>query len=72
MLEQGGNERGEEIGVLERRTLHRSRISVASSPAPPEPMSETRDHRTLVEESPAPHYIMVENSSAPQYIVVEE
>ena len=60
------------MGVLERRELHPSPISVASSPAPPEPMSGTRDRPMLVEESPAPHYIMVEDSLAPQCIVVGE
>ena len=58
------------MGVLERHELHNSPISDASSPAPPEPMSGTRDHPILVEESPAPHYIMVEDSPAPQCIVV--
>ena len=57
--------------MLEHRPLHRSPISVASSPAPPEPMSGTRDRPMLVEESPAPHYIMVEDSPAPQCIFVE-
>ena len=58
--------------MLERHDLHHSPISVALSPAPPEPMSGTRDRPMLVEESPAPHYIMVEDSPAPQFIVVEE
>ena len=58
--------------MLERHELHHSTISVASSPAPPEPMSGTRDRRMLEEESPAPHYIMVEDSPAPQFIVVDE
>ena len=49
-----------------------SPFSPASSPAPPEPMSGTRDRPMLVEESPAPHYIMVEDTQAPQCIVVEE
>ena len=71
-LEQGNDDEEEEIGVLERHELHHSPISVASSPAPPEPMSGTRDRPMLVEESPAPHYIMVEDSPAPQFIVVEE
>ena len=71
-LEQGNDDEEEEIGVLEHRPLHHSPISVASSPAPPEPMSGTRDRPMLVEESPAPHYIMVEDSPAPQCIVVEE
>ena len=71
-LEQGTDDEEEEIGVLEHRPLHHSPISVASSPAPPEPMSRTRDRPMLVEESPAPHYIMVEDSPAPQCIVVEE
>ena len=35
-------------------------------------MLGTRDHPTLVDESPAPHYIVVEESPAPQYGVVEE
>ena len=56
--------------MLERHELHHSPISVASSPAPPEPMSGTRDRPMLVEGSPAPHYIMVEDSLAPQFIVV--
>ena len=71
-LEQGNDDEEEEIGVLEHRPLHHSPISVASSPAPPEPMSGTRDRPMLVEESPVPHYIMVEDSPAPQCIVVEE
>ena len=71
-LEQGNDDEEEEIGVLEHRPLQHSPISSASSPAPPEPMSGTRDRPMLVEESPAPRYIMVEDSSAPQYIVVEE
>ena len=54
VLEEGGDDEEEEIGVLARRALHHSPISVASSPAPPEPMSGTRDEPTLVEESPAP------------------
>ena len=58
--------------MLERHELHHSPVSVAWSPAPPEPMSGTRDRPMLVEESPAPHYIMVEDSLAPQFIVVEE
>ena len=56
-LEQGGDTEEEEMGVLENRALHHSPISVAASPAPPEPMSETRDHPTLVQESAVPHYI---------------
>ena len=72
VLEQGNDDEEEEIGVLERHELHHSPISVASSPAPLEPMSGTRDRPMLVEESPAPHYIMVEDSPAPQFIVVEE
>ena len=71
-LEQGIDDEEEEIGVLERHELHHSPISVASSPAPPEPVSGTRDCPMLVEKSPAPHYIMVEDSPAPQFIVVEE
>ena len=71
-LEQGNDDEEEEIGVLEHRPLHHSPVSVASSPAPPEPMSGIRDRPMLVEESPAPHYIMVEDSPAPQCIVVEE
>ena len=58
--------------MLERRALHHSSISVASSPTPPEPMFGTRNRPMLVEESPAPQYIMVEDSQAPQCIVVEE
>ena len=58
--------------MLERHELHHSPISVASLPAPSEPMSGTRDRPMLVEESPAPHYIMVEDSPAPQFIVGEE
>ena len=68
---QGNDDGEEEIGVLERHELHHSPISSASSPAPPEPMSGTRDRPMFVEESPAPHYIMVEDSPAPQCIVVE-
>ena len=71
-LEHGNDDEEEEIGVLERRALHHSPISVAPSPAPPEPMSGTGNRPMLVEESPAPHYIMVEDSPAPQCIVVEE
>ena len=71
-LGQGNDEEEEEVGVLERHELYHSPISVASSPAPPKPMSGTRDCPMLVEESPAPHYIMVEDSPAPQCIVVEE
>ena len=48
-LEQGNDDEGEEIGVLERRALHHSPISVASLPAPLEPMSGTRDRPMLVE-----------------------
>ena len=58
--------------MLERCALHQFPISVASSPAGPEPMSGTRDQAGVVEESPAPHYIMVEDSPAPQYIIMEE
>ena len=58
--------------MLEHRPLPHSPISVASSPAPPEHMSGTRDRPMLVEESPAPHYIMMEDSPAPQCIVVDE
>ena len=72
VLEQGGDEEEEEIGVLNRREPHHFPISVASSPAPPESMSGTRHHPTLVKESPAPHYIIVEDSPAPQYIVEQE
>ena len=71
-VEQGNDDEGEEIGVLERHELHHSPISVALSPAPPEPMSGTRDRPMHVEESPAPHYIMVQDSPAPQFIVVAE
>ena len=71
-VEQGNDDEEEEIGVLERHELHHSPISVASSPAPPEPMSGTRDRPTLMEESPAPHYITVEDSPAPHFIVVKE
>ena len=71
-VEQGNDDEEEEIGVLEHRPLHHSPISLASSPAPPEPMSGTRDRPMLVEESPAPDYIMVEESPVPQCIVVEE
>ena len=71
-VEQWNDDEEEEIGVLERHELHHSPISVASSPAPPEPMSGTRDRPMLVEESPAPHYITVEDSPAPQFIAVEE
>ena len=58
--------------MLEHRPFHHSPISVASSPAPPEPMSGTRDRPMLVEESPAPRYNMVKDSPAPQCIVVDE
>ena len=58
--------------MLERHEPHHSPFSVASSPAPPEPMSGTRDRPMLVEETPAPHYITVEDSPTPQFIVVEE
>ena len=58
--------------MLELYELHHSPISVPSSPAPPEPMSGTRDHRILVEESPAPDYIMVEAPPAPQCTLLEE
>ena len=71
-LEQGNDDEEVEIGVLELHELHHSPISVASSPAPPEPMSGTRNRPMLVEEYPAPHYIMVKDSPAPQFIVVEE
>ena len=71
-VEQGNDHEEEEIGVLERHELHLSPISIASSPAPPEPMSGTRDRPMLVEESPARHYITVEYSPAPQFIAVEE
>ena len=71
-VEQWNDDEEEEIGVLEHHELHHSLISVASSPAPPEPMSGTRDRPMLVEESPAPHYITVEDSPAPQFIAVEE
>ena len=46
------------IGVLERRQLHQSPISVLSSPAPLEPMSGARNQPTLAEESQARHYII--------------
>ena len=72
VLEQGGNDEEEEIGVLECRALHHSPISVASSPALPEPVSGTRNRPMLVEKCPAPHYIMLEESLAPQYVFVEE
>ena len=71
-LGQSNDDEEEEIGSLECHELHRSPISVASSPAPSELMSWTKNRPMLVEESPAPHYIMVEDSSAPQCIVVEE
>ena len=58
--------------MLERRALQHSPISVASSPAPPEPMSGTRDRPMLVDKSRAPHFIMVEDSPAPQCMVAEE
>ena len=70
-LGPGNDDEGEEIGVLQRHELHHSPISVASSAAPPDPMSGTRDRPMLVEESPAPHCIMVEDSPAPHCIVVE-
>ena len=65
------NDEEEEIGVLERHEHHHPPIAVAWSPAPPEPMSVTRDRPMLVDESPMPHPIMVEASPAPQCIVVE-
>ena len=71
-LEQGNDDEEEKIGVLEHRPLHHSPLSVASSPALPEPMSGTRDRPMLLEESPAPHYLVVEDSPAPQWIVVDE
>ena len=71
-LEQGGDDEEEQSGVLEHRPLYHSPNSVASSPAPPEPMSGTRNRPMLVEESLAPDYIVVEDSPTPQYIVVEE
>ena len=52
-LEAGSDNEREEIRVLRREFCHSS-ISVASSPAPSEPMSGLKDHPTLVEESPAP------------------
>ena len=58
-LEQGNDDEEEDIGVLQRRALHHSPISVASPPAPPEPMSGTRNRHMLVEASPAHHYIRV-------------
>ena len=58
--------------MLGRRELYQSPISVASSPAPPQPMSGTRERPMLVKESPAPHYIMAEDFPARQCIVVEE
>ena len=70
VLEQRGYNEEEEFGVLECRKLHHSPVSVPSLPAPSEPMSETRDQPTLVEETPVPHY-MVEDYLVPQYIVVE-
>ena len=71
-LEQGNDDEEEEIGVLDCRALHHSPVFVASLPAPPEPLSGTRDPPVGVEESPAPHYIMVEDSPAHQCIVVEQ
>ena len=71
-LGQGNDDEEEDIGVLECHELHHFPLSVASSPAPSEPMSWTKNRPMLVEESPAPDYIMVEDSSAPQCIVVEE
>ena len=71
-LEPGNDNEEEEIGVLEHRPLYHSPISVASLPAPPDPMSGTRNRPMLVEESPAPHYVVVEDSPAPEYIVLEE
>ena len=47
-------------------------ISLASSPAPPEPVSGRRDQPTLMEEFLACQYIEVEDSPAPQDMVVEE
>ena len=71
-LGQGNHDEVGEIGVPERHELHHSPISVAPSPASPEPMSGTRERRMLVEESPAPGYILVADSPAPQCIAVEE
>ena len=71
-FEQGSNDEEEEIGVLEHRPLHHSPISVASSPALPEPMSVTRNCPMLVDKSPAPNYIIVEDSPAPQCTVLVE
>ena len=71
-LEQGSDDEKEGTGVVEHRPLHQSPISVASSPASPEPMSGTTYRPMLVEESLALHNIMVQDSPAPQYIVVEE
>ena len=58
--------------MLERHELHHSPISVPSLPAPPDPMSGTRERSMLEEEFPAPHDIMVEDSLAPECIAVEE
>ena len=71
-LGQGNNDEEEENGVLECHELHHSPLSVASSPAQPEPMSGRGHPPMLVEESPAPHHIMVEDTRASQCIVVEE
>ena len=71
-LGQGNKDEEEDIGVLERHELHHLPISVASSPAPLEPMSGPGDRPMLVEESPLPHYIMVEDYLAPQCIVVQK
>ena len=64
-LAHGSDDGGEEIALLERRELHDFSTSVASSPAPHQPMLGIRDHPTLVEESLVPHYIVVEESPAP-------
>ena len=60
-LEQGGDDEEEGIQLLEHRRLHHSPTSIASSPAPPQPISGTRDRPRLV----APQYIIVEESLVP-------
>ena len=72
VFEEGGNNEGEEFGMLECPESHHSPIFVTSSSAPAEAMLGTRDQTTLVRETLAPHYIMVEDSPSPQYMVVEE
>ena len=71
-LDHKSNDEGGEIGVSERCKPHHSPVSVASLPAPPEPMSGTRYQPTPVEESPAPLYLVVEKLLVPQCLLMEE